>query len=141
MMSVPVRSTTSAFHESLLCEFGGSAGGSLSLHTQRCNAFGREYYHASRVEDGEYLWDCFCRVEWNTVRCGVVAHPRDWEWAGFHEVMGAWWRYRLIDEGRLCWRLRARSTEAVWCLREAAAPYGQKAGTEIASKGSGARIF
>ena len=132
------------------------------------------------------------------VRWGVVAHPRDWEWLGFHEIMGTRRRYGLIDQGRLCWRRRARSieevrknlrlslanriargqaereacwtqglavgsrrfvekvqplmlsrreteivaaTEAVWYLQEAAAPYGQKAGTEIASKGSGARVF
>ena len=33
------------------------------------------------------------------------------------------------------------ATEAVWYLQEAGAPYGQKAGTEIASKGSGAKVL
>jgi len=128
------------------------------------------------------------------VRCGVAAHPRDWERVGLHEIMGTRRRCRPIDAGRLCWRLRARrieevrqklelslaeriargqakreacwteglavgsrqcvekvqplilsrreteivaATEAVWCLQEAAAPYGQKAGIKIGSKGQG----
>ena len=47
------------------------------------------------------------------VRCGVVEHPRDWAWVGFHEIMGRRKRYRLIDLERLCWRLRADNVEDV----------------------------
>jgi len=47
------------------------------------------------------------------VRCGVVEHPRDWSWVGFHEIMGSRKRYRLIDVERLCWRLRAENVEEV----------------------------
>src|SRR6266511_115404 len=39
------------------------------------------------------------------VRCGQVSHPRDWEWVGYHEIMGLRERYRLLDLERLCWRL------------------------------------
>ena len=42
------------------------------------------------------------------VRCGVVAHPREWEWLGYPEIMGHRRRYRLLDLERLCWRLATR---------------------------------
>jgi len=38
------------------------------------------------VEDGEYLWQCLCYIELNMVRCGVVEHPRDWAWVGYHDA-------------------------------------------------------
>ena len=47
------------------------------------------------------------------VRCGVVEHPRDWAWVGFHEIMGRRKRYRLIDLERLGWRLGADNVEEV----------------------------
>jgi len=65
------------------------------------------------MEGGEYLWQCLCYIELNMVRCGVVEHPRDWGWVGFHEIMGSRKRYRLIDLERLCWRLRADNVEEV----------------------------
>ena len=46
-------------------------------------------------------------------RCGVVEHPRDWAWVGYHEIMGIRQRYRLIDVERLCWRLRADNVQEV----------------------------
>ena len=42
-----------------------------------------------------------------------VQHPREWEWVGYHEIMGSRQRYRLIDVERLCWRLRADNVEEV----------------------------
>jgi putative transposase len=80
---------------------------------QRSNAFWGDNYHATVVEDGEYLWQCLCYLELNMVRCGVVTHPREWEWVGYHEIMGQRRRYRVIDLERLCWRLRAGSIEEV----------------------------
>jgi hypothetical protein len=50
-------------------------------------------YHATWVEDGPYLWWCRCYIELNMVRCGVVMHPRDWPWAGYHEIPGHRQRY------------------------------------------------
>src|ERR1041385_1385708 len=67
----------------------------------------------SRSKDGPYLWQCLCYIELNMVRCGVVKHPREWEWVGYHEIMGHRQRYRLLDLDRLCWRLRANSVDEV----------------------------
>src|SRR4051812_44228343 len=44
-------------------------------------------------------------------RCGVVGHPREWAWVGYHEIMGLRRRYRLIDLDRLCWRLGTSDIE------------------------------
>ena len=40
-------------------------------------------------------------VELNMVRCGVVDHPREWEWSGYRELMGNRRRNRLLDVGKL----------------------------------------
>jgi putative transposase len=77
----------------------------------RSNAFWGDNYHATLVQAGDYLWRCLIYIELNMVRCGVVKHPRDWQWLGYHEMVGSRRRYRLIDLDRLCWRLRASSPE------------------------------
>lgn len=79
----------------------------------RMNAFWGDNFHATLVESGRYLWECLCYVELNMNRCGVVAHPREWDWVGYHEIMGLRRRYRLIDLERLCWRLGSGSLEGV----------------------------
>ena len=43
----------------------------------------------------------------------VVSHPRQWEWVGYHEIMGRRQRYRLLDLERLCWRLRTTDLEGL----------------------------
>jgi len=75
----------------------------------RLNAFWGDNFHATLVEEGQYLWRCLCYIELNMVRCRKVAHPRDWPWLGYHEIMGQRQRYRLLDVERLCWRLRTDS--------------------------------
>ena len=87
---------------------------------KRRNAFWGDNFHATLVEGGPYLWQCLCYVELNMVRCGVVSHPREWEWVGYHEIMGQRQRYRLLDLERLCWRLATQSVEDVRANLEAA---------------------
>jgi len=72
---------------------------------QRQNAFWGDNFHATLVEAGQYLWRCLCYIELNMVRCGVVGHPREWPWVGYHEIMGNRRRYRVLDLDLLCWRL------------------------------------
>jgi putative transposase len=54
------------------------------------------------------------------VRCGVVGHPREWEWLGYHEIMGQRRRDRLLDLERLCWRMATREVEELRRNLEAA---------------------
>jgi putative transposase len=76
---------------------------------QRLNAFWGDNFHATLIEGGAYLWRCLCYIELNMVRCGVVRHPREWEWVGYHEIVGSRRRYRLLDLERLAWRLSTAS--------------------------------
>jgi len=54
----------------------------------RTNALWGDNFHATLVEGGSYLWRCLCYIELNMVRAGAVNHPREWEWVGYHEIMG-----------------------------------------------------
>jgi putative transposase len=87
---------------------------------ERVNAFWGDNFHATLVEEGTYLWRCLCHIELNMVRCGRVAHAREWAWLGYHEIMGQRQRYRLLDLDRLCWRLRTGSLAEVGRNLEAA---------------------
>jgi putative transposase len=80
---------------------------------ERSNAFWGDNFHATLIESGDYLWRCLRYIELNMVRSGVVTHPRDWEWVGYHEIMGKRQRYRLLDLERLCWRLGTDRLEEV----------------------------
>ena len=71
----------------------------------RTNAVWGDSYHATLIDSGVYLERCQRYIELNMVRCGVVNHPREWEWVGYHEILGRRQRYRLLDLDRLCWRL------------------------------------
>ena len=97
----------------LMQEVASEFARAYNQRKHRMNAFWGDNYHATLVEDGEYLWECLCYIELNRVRCGAVAHPCDWEWLGYHEIMGRRRRYRLMDLDRLCWRLRTRTIEEV----------------------------
>ena len=80
---------------------------------ERMNAFWGDNFHATLVEEGTYLWRCLCSIELNRVRCGRVAHPQQWDWLGYHEILGQRRRYRVLDLDRLCWRLQADSLTEV----------------------------
>jgi hypothetical protein len=113
----------------------------------RTNAFWGDNFHATLAEEGSCLWRGLCYIELNMVRAGVVSHPREWEWVGYHEIMGQRKRYRLLDLERLGWRLGTEplilsrqeteiveAAEGVWVLREAVVPYGQERGLKSEPK-------
>jgi len=55
---------------------------------RRLDAYWGDNFHATLVESGEHLWRCLCYIELNMNRCGVVSHPSEWEWLGYHEIIG-----------------------------------------------------
>jgi len=97
----------------LMRSVAGEFARAYNRRKKRMNAFWGDNFHATLVEEGQSLWRCLCYIELNMVRCGRVAHPRDWEWLGYHELMGQRQRYRLLDLERLCWRLQADSLPGV----------------------------
>jgi putative transposase len=97
----------------LMRSVAGEFARAYNRRKERMNAFWGDSFHATLVEEGQYLWRCLCYIELNKVRCGRVAHPRDWEWLGYHELMGQRQRYRLLDLERLCWRVQTDSLPEV----------------------------
>ena len=67
----------------------------------RNNSFWGERYHCTMVESGEHLLRCMTYIDLNMVRAGTVTHPREWEWCGYHEIVGSRKRYRVLDLDRL----------------------------------------
>ena len=104
----------------LMRTVAGEFARAYNRRKERMNAFWGDNFHATLVEQGTYLWHCLCYIELNMVRCRRVAHPREWDWLGYHEIMGQRRRYRLLDLDRLCWRLQADSVADVQKNLEAA---------------------
>jgi putative transposase len=107
LVDAPARGEVSGFMREVASEMARA----YNRRKGRSNAFWGDNYHATLVEEGQYLWRCLGYIELNMVRCGVVAHPREWPWVGHPEIMGQRQRYRVVDVERLCWRLRAGSLE------------------------------
>lgn len=97
----------------LMREVAGEFARQYNKRKERINAVWGDNFHAVLVDNGTYLWRCLVYVELNMVRCGVVAHPSQWPWVGYHEIMGRRQRYRLLDLDRLCWRLGTTHLEEV----------------------------
>ena len=80
----------------------------------RSGSFWEGRYHATMVDSGEYLWQCLKYVELNMVRCGVVGHPRQWEWSGYAELMGGRKRNQLLDAANLLFEGQNASMGRFW---------------------------
>ena len=87
----------------------------------RLNAFWGDNFHATLVESGQYLWRCLQYIELNMVRCGKVSHPRQWEWVGYHEIMGpasgigcSTWNGYVGVWGLTVWRKSGRIWIGAW---------------------------
>jgi putative transposase len=117
------------FHVHLLVEVSEGGGRGVSRMMQRVagqyaqmlnrrkghsGPVWEDRFHSTAVDGGRHLWNCLQYLDLNMVRAGVVAHPSEWRWTGYHELVGARKRYRLIDRERLVWRLgRGLTVEAL----------------------------
>ena len=85
----------------LMQKLEGEFAEHYNIRKQRSGAFWSGRYHATMVESGAHLWNCMKYVDMNMVRAGVVSHPREWEWCGYHELVGKRKRYRLVSQEKL----------------------------------------
>jgi putative transposase len=85
----------------LMHSLAGDFARAYNLRKGRRNAFWGERYHATLVDGTTYLWRCLRYIDMNMVRAGVVTHPREWAWCGYHELVGLRRRYCLIDQEKL----------------------------------------
>ena len=90
-------SSIPAFMNSLAGDFAQA----YNLRKRRSGSFWGDRYHASMIDDREYLFRCLRYIDMNMVRAGAVAHPSEWLWTGYNELVGVRKRYRLINRERL----------------------------------------
>lgn len=89
----------------------GRTGQTYNRRKGRKGAFWEDRYHATAIESGEHLWRCLVYVDLNMVRAGVVSHPNDWRWSGYHEIQKPKKRYRVIDHDKLRHFLNVETNE------------------------------
>ena len=80
----------------------GCTGQAYNRRKGRRGSFWEDCYHATAVDSDEYLANCLVYVDLNMVRAGVVEHPREWRWGGYHEIQRPRDRYRIVDRTVLC---------------------------------------
>ncbi|MCK5803115.1 MAG: transposase, partial [Lentisphaeria bacterium] len=79
----------------------GTSAGDYNRRVGREGAFWRGRFHPTLVETGSHLSRCLFYLDMNMVRAGVVPHPRQWRFGGYHELNGNRKRYRIIDFNRV----------------------------------------
>ena len=63
----------------------------------RKGAFWEDRYHATVVETGDHLLRCIAYIDMNIVRAGVVKHPREWLFSGYHELQSHRRKNKIIS--------------------------------------------
>jgi putative transposase len=64
----------------------------------RTGSFWQDRYHATAVESGKHLRNCFLYIDRNMMRAGVVKNPWSWEHSGASEFRRERKRYQFLDE-------------------------------------------
>jgi putative transposase len=72
-----------------------------NLRKHCSGAFWGERFHSTMIDGSDHLWNCLRYIDLNMVRAGVVCHPNEWPWCGYHELVGTRQRFRLLDIERL----------------------------------------
>jgi putative transposase len=80
----------------------------------RAGAFWGDRYQATAVESGGHLLNCLIYVDLNSVRAGIVDHPHNWRFCGYHEILKHKQRYTLINMDRLLELVDIKSREEFW---------------------------
>lgn len=79
----------------------------------RRGAFWEDRYHATAIETGSHLWRCLIYVDLNMVRAGVVRHPAEWEFSGYHEIVGSKKRNTILDRRAMLKLLELNSLDVL----------------------------
>jgi putative transposase len=79
----------------------GRTGREYNRRKKRKGAFWEDRYHATAVETGEHLIRCLAYIDLNMVRAGVVRHPCEWIYGGYHEIQNQKQLYSLIGRQKL----------------------------------------
>ncbi|PCJ57459.1 MAG: transposase [Planctomycetota bacterium] len=79
----------------------GSTAQAYNKRKNRKGAYWEDRYHATAVQDSSHFIRCMAYIDLNMVRAGVVNHPSDWEFGGYHEIRQPKSRYKIIDHNQL----------------------------------------
>ena len=71
----------------------GRTAQEFNQRKKRNGAFWEDRYHATAIQSDEHLVKCLTYIDLNMVRTGVVKHPSEWEFCGYHET---WKRGRVL---------------------------------------------
>jgi REP element-mobilizing transposase RayT len=89
----------------------------------RHGAFWEDRYHATAIETGAQFVRCLTYIDMNMVRAGVVAHPREWPYCGYGELIrphpdtSRGKLIDLVDTGALMTLLGARDLGELAAMR------------------------
>jgi hypothetical protein len=75
----------------------GRTGQEYNQRKSRKGAYWEDRYHATAVETDKHLIQCLIYINMNMVRAGVVKHPSEWPFSGFHEILAPRKRYAILD--------------------------------------------
>jgi putative transposase len=89
----------------------GRTGQEYNHRKHRKGAFWEDRYHATAVESGEHLRRCLVYIDLNMVRAGVVRHPEEWAFGGYHEIQGNRRRNTLLALDTLAEVVEAETPE------------------------------
>ena len=73
----------------------------FNIRKRRSGAFWNGRFHCTMIESGAHLWNCMTYIDLNMVRAGVVAHPREWRWNGYDELVGTRAQHRVLDRAKI----------------------------------------
>jgi putative transposase len=67
----------------------GRTAQAYNQRKKRKGAFWEDRYHATAIEAEKHLLRCLVYIDLNMVRAGVVNHPSEWPFSGFHEIQSS----------------------------------------------------
>ena len=79
----------------------GRVGREYNQRKNRKGAFWEDRYHATAIKNGDHLIQCMVYIDLNMIRAGVVQHPAQWMFGGYHEIQKPKQRYSPINRQRL----------------------------------------
>ena len=89
----------------------GRTAQEFNRRKNRKGTFWEDRYHATAIENNEYLIKYLVTIDLNMVRTGVVQKPSQWLQSGYNEIQSPPERYQLIDREKLCQLVGVKSND------------------------------
>lgn len=96
-----LHATKASVVSELMRHIQGNSARDYNKRKSREGAFWRGRYHPTMIQPGGHLTRCLFYIDMNMVRAGKCGHPAEWPESGYHELVGARRRRRIIDMARL----------------------------------------